>query len=740
MGPPTSGIPGFTAGRKGRAPSRETSHASICPGHELFVGHSWGEGGGTLHDSRLAGGARRPDGVAWTRLVLRALGAAPGTARRCAPLGAGVVFRRAVRRMSCNRKPIREGARPHHDAVLERRATSDRPARGAAAGNPLARRRPFGVHRGRRACRVRGAPYAGWRVDAPRAHLGAGGTGRGGRRAHSSRDGHPRRPRRPSPPLHRRHARGVLPGRGATAVSDRPRRYGRPGAAKLRARLSTLRDSGATRRARSTRSRGVRRRRRSRCGPAVLPYDEGADAGRVLHVGDWRHARAAPRAGAGPVRGVRPARSDRPGVGGVIESYDAIVVGSGITGGWAAKELCENGLRTLVLERGRHVEQGKDYITEWWQPWQFAHRGRGDQQLYERDYPIQSKNYAFGEATRHFFVNDREHPYVTPEGKPFRSIRRYQLGGRSLIWGRLCWRWSDLDFGANLRDGHGVDWPIRYKDLAPWYAYVERFVGVSGERLGLPHLPDGEFLRPWELNCAEHVVKRGIERAFPGRHMTITRVANLTEPHNGRGRCQARNQCARGCTYGGYFSSLSATLPAAQKTGKLTVVTDAPGLGVELKQRLREPGPWGISLQGYGECLPRHENYVDLDPERTDQWGIPLPRVHCSWSENERAIREDVKTQAAEMLEAAGCTNVETYDEDGPPGFSVHEMGTARMGRDPKTAVLNAHNQAHDVPNLFVTDGACMTSSSCVNPSLTYMALTARAVDFAVSELKRRNL
>src|SRR5437867_2367526 len=496
MGPPTSGIPGFTAGRKGRAPSRETSHASICPGHELFVGHSWGEGGGTLHDSRLAGGARRADGVAWTRLVLRALSAAPGNARRFAPLGAGVVFRRAVRRMSCNRKPIREGARPHHDAVLERRATSDRPARGAAAGNPLARRRPFGVHRGRRACRVRGAPYAGWRVDAPRAHLGAGGTGRGGRRAHSSRDGHPRRPRRPSPPLHRRHARGVLSGRRATAVSDGPRRRGRPGAAKLRARLSALRHSGATRRARSTRSRGVRRRRRSRCDPAVLPYDEGADAGRVLHVGDRRHARAAPRAGAGPVGGVRPARSDRPGVGGVIESYDAIVVGSGITGGWAAKELCENGLRTLV-------------------------------------------------------------------------------GGRSLIWGRLCWRWSDLDFGANLRDGHGVDWPIRYKDLAPWYAYVERFVGVSGERLGLAHLPDGEFLPPWELNCAEQVVKQGIEHAFRGRHMTITRVANLTQAHNGRGACQARNQCARGCSFGGYFSSLSATLPAARKTGRLTVVTDA---------------------------------------------------------------------------------------------------------------------------------------------------------------------
>ena len=561
------------------------------------------------------------------------------------------------------------------------------------------------------------------------------------------------------------------------------------------------------------------------------------------------------------------------------EPYDAIVVGSGITGGWAAKELCERGLRALVIERGRHVEHGKDYVTEWLQPWQLAHRGRGEPAMYARDYPIQSKNYAFGEATRHFFVSDREHPYVTEDNKPFRWIRGYQLGGRSLIWGRACWRWSDLDFTANARDGHGVDWPIRYRDLAPWYDHVERFVGVSGERLGLAHLPDGEFLPAWEMNCAERVVKRGIERAFPGRHMTLTRVANLTQAHLGRGPCQARNQCARGCSFGGYFSSLSATLPAARRTGRLTVVTDAiahsviydegrdratgvrvidakthatreyfgrlvflcastlasaqillnsktprfttglanssgevghnlmdhiskagargvvpgledkyvygrrptgtyiprfrnlgvrgdakvgflrgygiqagagrdgwargadePGLGVELKQRLREPGSWQISLQGYGECLPRHENFVDLDPARTDQWGIPLLRVHCAWGENERAIREDVKTQSAHMLEAAGCREVTTWDDDGPPGFSVHEMGTARMGKDPKTSVLNGYNQAHDVPNLFVTDGACMASSSCVNPSLTYMAITVRAVDHAVSELQRRNL
>jgi choline dehydrogenase-like flavoprotein len=559
--------------------------------------------------------------------------------------------------------------------------------------------------------------------------------------------------------------------------------------------------------------------------------------------------------------------------------YDAIVVGSGITGGWAAKELCEKGLRTLVIERGRHVEHGRDYVTEFMQPWQFVHRGRGDRELYEHDYPIQSRNYAFGEATKHFFVNDREHRYLTPDGMPFRWIRGYQLGGRSLIWGRLCWRWSDLDFEANARDGHGVDWPLRYADLAPWYGRVERFIGVAGEQLGLPHLPDGDFLPSWEMNCAEELVKRGIERAFPGRRMTMARVANLTRDHNGRTRCQARDQCPRGCSFGAYFSSLSSTLPAATRTGKLTVVTDTiahsviyderkdratgvrvidsktkemreyhgtivflnastigtaqillqstsprfptglanssgavghnlmdhiskagargtvpgledtyvygrrptgayvprfrnlgvrgepkvnflrgygvqsgvgrdgwgrgasePGIGAELKARLREPGPWRISMQGYGECLPRHENHVTLDPIEKDQWGLAIPRIHCAWGDNERAIREDVKAQTAAMLEAAGCTDVHTYDDDGPPGFSVHEMGTARMGRDPKTSVLNAHNQSHDVPNLFVTDGACMASSSCVNPSLTYMALTARAVDYAVNEMKRRNL
>jgi choline dehydrogenase-like flavoprotein len=560
-------------------------------------------------------------------------------------------------------------------------------------------------------------------------------------------------------------------------------------------------------------------------------------------------------------------------------TYDAIVVGSGITGGWAAKELCEKGLRTLVLERGPLVEHGKGYVTEWLQPWELPHRGRGDPDLYARDYPIQSKNYAFGEATKHFFVNDRLHPYVSDGEQEFRWIRGYHLGGRSLIWGRACWRWSDLDFEANARDGHGVDWPIRYADLAPWYSYVERFVGIAGETRGLPHLPDGDFLPPWGMTCAEQFVREGIERSFKNRYMTITRVANLTRDHNGRTRCQARNQCARGCSYGSYFSSLSATLPVARKTGRLTVVSDAivesvlydekkdratgvrvidakskqvreyfarivflnastigsavillnsrsnrfpnglanssgevghnlsdhlskagargtvpgfedkytfgrrptgtyiprfrnlglngeekvsflrgygiqgsanrggwergtsmAGFGADFKARLRQPGPWRMTVQGYCECLPRHENYVDLDPDKKDQWGIPVPRIHWAWSENEKALRTDMMHQSAEMLEATGCTNVETYDDDAPMGFSVHEMGTVRMGRDPKTSVLNGHNQAHDVPNLFVTDGGCMASTSCVNPSVTYMALTARAVDYAVNEMKRRNL
>jgi len=558
--------------------------------------------------------------------------------------------------------------------------------------------------------------------------------------------------------------------------------------------------------------------------------------------------------------------------------YDAIVVGSGIAGGWAAKELCEKGLAVLLLERGGLLVHGR-YPNEWKQPWEFEYRGRGDRPLYEAEYPIQSQCYAFGEATQHLFVNDQRHPYLTPGDKPFNWLRGYHLGGRSLMWGRQCYRWSDLDFEANAKDGHGVDWPIRYRDIAPWYSYVERFAGISGQEEKLPHLPDGEFLPPMEMNCAETLVKEKLERAVPGRKITIGRVANLTRQHQGRGPCRFRNQCHRGCSFGAYFSSLSATLPAAQRTGKLTVVTDAvvhsviyderndrasgvrvidartkqdreyrgrlvflcastlgstaimlnsksarfptgianssgalgrylmdhafqagargevpgledqyyygrrpngiyvprfrnlggpssdklpflrgygyqggasrdgwgrgansEGIGVELKEALREPGPWSMGMGAWAEMLPRKENYVELDPKQTDEWGMPLLRIHCAWSDNERRALDDAATQAAEMLEAAGCRNVTSYNNIAPPGHCIHEMGTARMGRDPKTSVLNAHNQAHDVPNLFVTDGACMTSSSCVNPSITYMALTARAADYAVGEMKRRRL
>ena len=566
------------------------------------------------------------------------------------------------------------------------------------------------------------------------------------------------------------------------------------------------------------------------------------------------------------------------------EEYDAIVVGSGISGGWAAKELTEKGLRTLVLERGRPLEHKKDYVTEHKRDHEFALRQRRipvDSPL-AKDYPVQARTGQFVEAAVHFFVKDTKHPYA--EDKPFTWIQGDQVGGRSLIWGRQTYRWSDLDFEANMRDGHGVDWPIRYRDIAPWYSYVERFAGVSGEKLGLPYLPDGEFQKPMELNAGEKFVKAGIESRFPGRHVTIGRAAVLTEAIGDRQPCHFCGPCYRGCSTGSYFSSVSSTLPAAQKTGKLTlrphsltrdIIYDEklnratgvrfvdtqtgetheafakviflcastlgttrillnsksarfpnglgnssgvvghylmdhhfvvgggggipglldhyyegnrpngfyiprfrnlkasnsdnlkfvrgygyqggagraswgrgagePGIGVELKRKLHDPGPWGVGMTAFGEALPRKENRAYLDA-KTDEWGIPVLRIDCSWGPNELAMREDMQTQAKEMLEAAGCTNVTSYDRNKPgelgaePGLGIHEMGTARMGRDPKTSALNANNQLHDAPNVFVTDGACMTSSACQNPSITYMALTARAADFAVRELQRRNL
>ena len=566
------------------------------------------------------------------------------------------------------------------------------------------------------------------------------------------------------------------------------------------------------------------------------------------------------------------------------EEYDAIVVGSGISGGWAAKELCEKGFRTIVLERGRDVEHGKGYVTEHKPDWEFPLRQRRipPESPLAKDYQVQARTGQFVEAGVHFFVKDSEHPYV--EDKPFTWIQGDQVGGRSLLWGRQCYRWSDLDFEANLRDGHGVDWPIRYRDIEPWYSYVERHVGVSGERLGLAHVPDGEFQRPMELNAGEKFVKAGIERSFPGRNLTIGRTAVLTEALGDRKPCHYCGPCYRGCSTGSYFSSQSSTLPAARKTGRMTlrphslahsVIFDEerdratglrfvdtqsgemhevfapviflcastlgttrlllnsrsprfpeglgnssgvvghylmdhhfivgaggeipglldryyegnrpngfyiprfrnlsapgsdrltfvrgygyqggagrsgwgrgagePGIGVELKRKLHDPGTWGVGMTGFGECLPYHENRALLDPERTDKWGIPLLRIDCSWGENELAMREDMRTQAAEMLEAAGCRNVNSWDGNRPgglgaePGLGIHEMGTARMGRDPQTSALNGNNQLHDAPNVYVTDGACMTSSACQNPSITYMALTARAVDHYARARQRRD-
>jgi glucoside 3-dehydrogenase (cytochrome c) catalytic subunit len=563
--------------------------------------------------------------------------------------------------------------------------------------------------------------------------------------------------------------------------------------------------------------------------------------------------------------------------------YDAIVIGSGITGGWAAKELTEKGMRTLMIERGREVVHRKDYKFEHVPTWDMPLRNARlspDKQGAE-DYQVQARTGQFRESTKPFFVKDSRQPYE--ETKPFTWIQGDQVGGKSLIWGRQVYRWSDLDFEANLKDGTAPDWPIRYKDIAPWYSYVEKHVGVSGEKLGLPHLPDGEFLPPMQMNAGEKHAKAGIERKFKDRHVTIGRVAILTADHKGRAACHYCGPCERGCSTGSYFSTQASTLPPAMATGRLTVLPNsivhsliydakthrvsgvrvidtntkaareykakvvflcastlgsarillnsksstfpngianssgvvghnlmdhhfragasgrlegladhyyqgnrpngiyiprfrnlgdaatkkdfvrgfgyqgsaaregwgrggsAPGIGVALKRRLHDAGGWLMSITGFGECLPRNENLVTLS-DKTDEFGVPILNIDCGWGPNELAMRKDMQQSAVEMLEAAGCTNVVGNDDNKPgglgaePGLGIHEMGTARMGRDPKTSALNGWCQAHDVPNLFVTDGSAMASSSCVNPSITYMALTARAVDHAVRELKARNI
>ncbi len=554
--------------------------------------------------------------------------------------------------------------------------------------------------------------------------------------------------------------------------------------------------------------------------------------------------------------------------------FDAIVVGSGISGGWAAKELTEKGLKVIMLERGRNVEHIKDYITANKEPWEFKHRGVRTREMIE-DYPVLRRDYALNEEIKHFFVEDKDCPYT--EIKPFDWFRGYQVGGRSLTWGRQSYRLNKWDFEANAREGIAVDWPIRYDDLAPWYSYVEKFAGIQGSKEGLEVLPDGEFQKPMEMNCVEKHVKKRLEAYYQNkRHLTIGRSANITETLEGRASCQYRDRCARGCIFGAYFSTQSSTLPDAMKTGNLTLrpfsivtkilydkekkratgveVLDAEtlktyiykskiifvcasalnstwllmnsatdtwpdglgsssgelghnlmdhhfrcgaggkmegfedkytygrrptgiyiprfrniyddkrdylrgfgyqgganrGRGIEvaeftigsaLKEALRVPSDnWGMWLVGFGEMLPYHENRITLDKNKKDKWGLPVLAMDAEIKENEIKMRKDMMEDAKEMLEAAGLKDVQTYDSGYHVGKAIHEMGTARMGRDPKSSVLNGHNQVWDAPNVFVTDGACMTSASCVNPSLTYMALTARAADFAVSELKKMNL
>lgn len=554
--------------------------------------------------------------------------------------------------------------------------------------------------------------------------------------------------------------------------------------------------------------------------------------------------------------------------------YDAIVIGSGISGGWAAKELTEKGLKVLLLERGRNIEHVKGYVNAMKENWEFPHRGGRTQQMIE-DYPVLKRDYPLNETVLDLWAKDSESPYT--EVKRFDWFRGYHVGGRSLMWGRQSYRFNCWDFEANAKEGIAVDWPIRYDDIAPWYSYVEKFAGIQGSKDGLDVLPDGHFMPAMELNCAEKHVKKRLEEIYKGqRHLIIGRSANLTEALQDRVNCQYRNKCWRGCPFGGYFSTQSSTLPAAMATKRLTLrpfsivtqilydkntkrargveVLDAETnqtyefkskivfvcassfnstwvlmnsatdvwegglgsssgelghnvmdhhfklgaggtvegfsdkydfgrrptgiyvprfrnvyddkrdylrgfgyqggagrgrgveiaeftIGKELKEAMSVPSEnWGFNMTAFGEMLPDHSNKISLDRTKKDKWGLPVLAMDVELKENEKRMRIDMVNDAKEMLTAAGLKNVYTYDNGYAVGSGIHEMGTARMGRDPKSSVLNGNNQVWDAPNVFVTDGACMTSSSCVNPSLTYMALTARAADFAVNELKRGNL
>lgn len=555
-------------------------------------------------------------------------------------------------------------------------------------------------------------------------------------------------------------------------------------------------------------------------------------------------------------------------------TYDAIVIGSGISGGWAAKELTEKGLKTIMLERGRDIEHVKDYVNATKGVWEFPHRGGRTQKMIE-DYPVLKRDYPLNETNLGYWTDEQKSPYT--EIKRFDWFRGYHVGGRSLMWGRQTYRWSDLDFEANAKDGIAVDWPIRYKEIEPWYTYVEKFAGISGSLENLQQLPNSHFLPAMEMNCVEKDVAARIKQHYDNkRSMIIGRVANITEPLPGRTNCQYRNKCWLGCPFGAYFSTQSSTLPAANATGNLTLrpwsivtkilydkdskkatgveVLDAetnktyqyfakiiflnastfnsawilmnsasdvwPGglgsssgelghnvmdhhlgvgaggtvdgfddkyfygrrangiyipryrnffgdkrdylrgfgyqgnasrqgwsrqiaemnIGGDYKDALAEPGTWSMGIGGFGEILPYHENKVTLDKTRKDAWGLNILAFDAEWKENERKMRIDMQNDAIEMLEAAGVKDVKGRDGDGTMGRGIHEMGTARMGHDPKTSVLNKWNQVWDAPNVFVTDGSFMVSSNCVNPSLTYMAMTARAVDHAVGELKKQNI
>lgn len=566
------------------------------------------------------------------------------------------------------------------------------------------------------------------------------------------------------------------------------------------------------------------------------------------------------------------------------QEFDVIVVGSGVTGGWAAKEFCERGFKTLMIERGRLVEHRKDYTTEGKPVWQFDNRTKVDNLLVQAQYYRQQQCYAFSDATKHFFGNDRDLPYSTADNTDFTWIRANQLGGKSLLWHRQSYRLSDYDFEANRKDGIGNDWPIRYADLAPWYSHVERHAGISGAPADLPQLPDSEFLPPFAMTSPERAIQAAMQKLFPDRPMIMGRCAHLTQSTplhlaQGRVQCQARDECQRGCSFGAYFSTQSSTLPAAAKTGNLSiaphsvvhsVIYDArrerargvrvidnedlsereyrgkivflcastlgttqillnsvsksfpnglanrsgvlghylmdhnynasasgriegfedeyysgrrptgiyipnfqfeparyrkhykrgyalaggawrqdwrtqaqmPGFGANFKSQLTQPGPWMFSLSAQGEMLPRFDNQVSLHPTRKDKWGIPQLHIDCRWSDNEIAMMEDARETAHTLLEKLGLKDVQSRCSvhERPPGVAIHEVGTARMGRDPKTSVLNGFNQCHDVPNLFVTDGSAFCSSAVQNPSLTFMAMTVRAVDYAAREFSDKRL